>query len=147
MVTLTIFILQIKQIEVWCVYIICPSSHGFLHIKFDTFDRIFVLLPSNIGQKTSNQIPEDIITQTQEDLCLNPKFTEALFIQIYNEVNNTWFIGAWEIHTSNVPSYKRKIILCLSQSIWTINVSRNLPLFLEGNISVIPEVLRHFSGY
>lgn len=78
---------------------ICSSSQGFLHIKHNKYVRIFVLLPPNIGQKTSNQILEDIITQRQEDLCLNPKFSESQFIQMYNEANNTWFTGAWEINT------------------------------------------------
>lgn len=68
---------------------ICSSSQGFLHIKHNKYVRIFVLLPPNIGQKTSNQILEDIITQRQEDLCLNPKFSESQFIQMYNEANNT----------------------------------------------------------
>lgn len=81
-----------------CVYIICPISGGFLHSKCNKFVRTFVPLPSNIGQKTSNQILEDKITQRQEDLCLNPKLSESQFTQIYNEANNTWFTGAWKIN-------------------------------------------------
>lgn len=39
------------------------------------------------------------MTQSQEDLCLNPKLSDSQFTQTYSEANNTWFTEEWEINT------------------------------------------------